>query len=91
MRAEAQKAFAYFDGKDIYTLAVKAARAEMQAERDPVTADLLDEHFDVVFRRKTKQAREAHGRADASAAVWLSVKYGSDMPSDRHSGEGQAG
>ena len=84
--AEAQKAFAYFDGKDIYTLAVKAARAEMQAERDPVTADLLDEHFDVVFEgsKSSKLGKPMVGLT-YSAAVWLSVKYGSDLPTDRHS------
>jgi hypothetical protein len=84
--AEAQKAYAYFDGKDIYTLAVKAARAEMQAERDPVTADLLDEHFDVVFEgsKSSKLGKPMVGLT-YSAAVWLSVKYGSDLPTDRHS------
>jgi hypothetical protein len=84
--AEAQKAYAYFEGKDVYTLAVKAARAEMQAERDPVTADLLDEHFDVVFEgsKSSKLGKPMVGLT-YSAAVWLSVKYGSDLPTDRHS------
>lgn len=84
--AEAQKAFAYFDGKDILTLAIKAARAEMQAERDPVTAELLEEHFNVIFDgSKTSKLGKPLVGLTYSAAVWLSVKYGSDMPSDRHS------
>ena len=83
---EAQRAFAYFDGKDVLSLAILAARAEMQAERDPVTADLLSEHFDVIFEgsKASKLGKPLVGLT-YSAAVWLSVKYGSDMPSDRHS------
>lgn len=85
-RAEVQKAFAYFDGKDLLTLASKAARAEMQAERDPVTSELLEEHFDVIFDgSKTSKLGKPLVGLTYSAAVWLSVKYGSDMPSDRHS------
>lgn len=84
--AEAQKAFAYFDGKDLLSLAIKAARAEMQAERDPVTSELLEEHFNVIFEgSKTSKLGKPLVGLTYSAAVWLSVKYGSDMPSDRHS------
>jgi hypothetical protein len=84
--AEAQKAFAYFDGKDLLSLAIKAARAEMQAERDPVTSELLEEHFNVIFDgSKTSKLGKPLVGLTYSAVVWLSVKYGSDMPGDRHS------
>lgn len=84
--AEAQKALAYFDGKDLHSLAVKAARSEMQTERDPVTADLLEEHFDAVFEgsKSSKLGKPMVGLT-YSAAVWLSVSYGSDLPTERRS------
>lgn len=84
--AEAQKALAYFAGKDITSLAILAARSEMRAERDPVTADLLDEHFAVIFEgsRTSKLGKPLVGLT-YSAAVWLSVRYSADTPADRHS------
>ena len=84
--AEAQKALAYFAGKDITSLAILAARSEMRAERDPVTADLLDEHFAVIFEgsRASKLGKPLVGLT-YSAAVWLSVRYSADTPADRHS------
>lgn len=84
--AEAQKALAYFTGKDLTTLAILAARSEMRAERDPVTADLLDEHFAVIFEgsRTSKLGKPLVGLT-YSAAVWLSVRYSADTPADRHS------
>ena len=42
-----------------------------------MTADLLDEHFDVVFEGSVEQARKAHGGADllrggvALGEVWV--------------------
>lgn len=84
--AEAQKAYAYFAGKDMASLAILAARSEMRAERDPVTADLLDEHFAVIFEgsRTSKLGKPLVGLT-YSAAVWLSVRYSADTPADRHS------
>jgi len=67
-------------------LAILAARSEMRAERDPVTADLLDEHFAVIFEgsRTSKLGKPLVGLT-YSAAVWLSVRYSADTPADRHS------
>lgn len=84
--AEAQKTLAYFEGKDLLTLAIKEARSAMQAEHDPVTVDLQDEHFTAVFEgtRGSKLGKPLVGLT-YSAAVWLSVRYSADTPSDRHS------
>ena len=69
--AEAQKALAYFAGKDITTLAILAARSEMRAERDPVTADLLDEHFAVIFEGIAARAKTGSAASDNAATVGL--------------------
>lgn len=81
---EQRKCLSKFEGKDIAKMAVVDAVANLQKEHDPVADELTQEHWIVIFRQSRKLGRPLVGLT-YSAAVWLSVDYGSDLPTDRRS------
>jgi hypothetical protein len=81
---EQRKVLAKYEGKDIEKMARKDAVAMLQMEHDPIAEEFTQEHWVIIFRQSRKLGRPLVDLT-YSAAVWLSVDYGSDLPSDRRS------